>query len=52
MKISKINEGSDADAVLAAARARSEDILETMRSVAADLPCLTVRRQHPWDRSG
>ena len=41
MKISKISEGGDAAAVLLAARERSEDILKTLRSVAAELPCLT-----------
>ncbi len=37
MKISKLKDGADVAAVLDGARNRSEDILETLRSVAADL---------------
>ncbi len=37
MKISKLKDGADVAAVLDDARKRSEDILETLRSVAADL---------------
>lgn len=40
MKISKLNRGEDATAVLDAARARSEKILNTLRSVAEDLSSL------------
>jgi len=37
MKIAKLNDGADVAAVLDGARARSEEILEILRSVAADL---------------
>lgn len=37
MKISKLKDGADVATVLDGARKRSEDILETLRSVAADL---------------
>ncbi|WP_340237435.1 hypothetical protein [Sulfitobacter pontiacus] len=40
MKISKLNEAADVAAVLDAARKRSEEILEILRSVAEDLPGL------------
>ncbi|OJH44218.1 hypothetical protein [Paracoccus sp. SM22M-07] len=41
MKILKVNEGGDAAAVIHSTREKSEDILKTLRSVAAELPCLT-----------
>jgi predicted nucleotidyltransferase len=37
MKILKLKDGADVAAVLDGARKRSEDVLETLRSVAADL---------------
>lgn len=41
MTISKIYEDSKVAAVLDAARKESEDILKILRSIAAELPCLT-----------